>query len=222
MTYGISIPLNYLEPLGYPAGTAYFIELEACGKNLAEEELQFVLTSFGPEFVCEDLAATLPEERVIILSLWAVTPIGERVRVTTRRDSTFVNSTYPDITMTPDIFLNDLRWGHGTAQARNLTVLVSGNHGYEAKGEQLRVGLFRDMVLVQWYGEGEPSIKEGIGFAHPELTVEPGFIYCEAVVATDEYGREIIVPGVFIMYNTDQEKWEDAGAVPWEPEDWSY
>ena len=222
ITYEIRVPLAYLEPLGYPADTVYFIELEAGGKSLAEEELQFVLTSSGPAFDCENLTVTMPEQSIIKLSLWAVTPIGERVRVASLSDGSFISATYPKVTMIPDIFLNDVRRGNGTAQARNLTVTVSGDYGYETKVEQVRVGLFQDMWLVQWYEEGEPAIPEGIGFARPELTVEPGSIYCEAVVAIDEYGREIIVPGVFIMYDTDKEKWVDVGKLPWALEDWSY
>lgn len=68
---------------------------------------------------------------------------------------------------------------------------------------RIQVGLFCDQKLVHWYDEldGQPDDYHGdfgdaVFFQRPApVTMEPGRIYCEAAVVTDEYGR------VFVDYD---------------------
>lgn len=72
-------------------------------------------------------------------------------------------------------------------------------YGNVPKLASLRVGLFRDQKLVQWFNEEEEqdgSTGKWRTFRLEEETVqmEIGHSYCVAAVVEDEYGREWVVP----------------------------
>ncbi len=92
----------------------------------------------------------------------------------------------------------------------------------------IRCGLFRDNALVTWY-EPANSGNGGIpAFSRPELTLERGHVYCEALVVTDEYGREMVYPDYYsIAWDETAQKWDiyapaNIISVDNDPAHWSY
>ena len=83
----------------------------------------------------------------------------------------------------------------------------------------LRVGLFRDNKLVFWYEEG--SVEWTIdGVLTPvrvwyrpwKVTLEPGHEYTEAILYTDEYGRQRMYPDGVLVYDEADGTWGGPGA----------
>lgn len=79
---------------------------------------------------------------------------------------------------------------------------------------QLQVGLFRDRKLLLWYEGGMETenwngtpAERYIWRRPQDVTLEPGHEYCEAIVYTDEYGRQRIYPGDGLAYDELEESW---------------
>ena len=95
----------------------------------------------------------------------------------------------------------------------------------------LRVGLFRDNKLVFWYEEG--SVEWTIdGVLTPvrvwyrpwKVTLEPGHEYTEAILYTDEYGRQRMYPDGVLVYDEADGTWGGPGAYTIEndPAAWEF
>lgn len=103
-------------------------------------------------------------------------------------------------------------------------------YGNVPKLASLRVGLFRDQKLVQWFNEEEEqdgSTGKWRTFRLEEETVqmEIGHSYCIAAMVEDEYGREWVVPdqhGGF--YATEDSVGDPAPFLELsrDPADWEY
>ncbi len=99
----------------------------------------------------------------------------------------------------------------------------------------IRCGLFRDNELVMWYESGTVPVNSEDGgtpsqepcFRRPQMTLERGHIYCEALVVTDEYGRERVYPDFPIAWDDAAQKWDiyapdNMISVDNDPAHWSY
>lgn len=93
---------------------------------------------------------------------------------------------------------------------------------------EIRMGLFADNELVAWYTEmnGKPDNWHGdfgnaIFFARPDIEFDRSKTYCEVVVITDEYGREIVYPSAPVYYEEDWIHPEYIGNTN-DPSEWKY
>ena len=84
----------------------------------------------------------------------------------------------------------------------------------------LQVGLFRDRKLLFWYEGGREDVRvnnaltERYVWRRPQdVTLEPGHEYCEAIVYTDEYGRQQIYAREGLSYSEQSGSWEPSGPV---------
>ena len=95
----------------------------------------------------------------------------------------------------------------------------------------LRVGLFRDKKLLMWYGEetveriinGVPT-QVRTWFRPQEIALEPGHEYVEAILYTDEYGRQRVYPDTPLTYDEQSGQWGSAssGVIQQDPSDWEF
>jgi len=102
---------------------------------------------------------------------------------------------------------------------------------WQAEAVEVRVGLFKDQKLVQWYREEMHEViyngekTEHIWYFWEETVLEPGSVYCEAAVITDEYGRTMVWPDTPIRYSETM-GWHHGGGVwdsgPVSPEGWEF
>ena len=96
----------------------------------------------------------------------------------------------------------------------------------------LRVGLFRDWKLVQWFTEEEHDGNRHTFLPEQEtFLLETGHSYCIAAVAEDEFGREWVVADEHGGWDIDKhwpESYMDAQYIPpyldasKDPADWEY
>lgn len=117
----------------------------------------------------------------------------------------------------PEVYLMDDLWGTrngGKVDDPYFWVSVEENvKGERAGVKELRAGLFRDRKLVAWYErlEEKPDSFHGdwpesnVYFQRPEgLVLEPGHIYCEAVLVTDKYGRQWMAFDIAVSYDPEE------------------
>lgn len=85
-------------------------------------------------------------------------------------------------------------------------------------GMDLRVGLFRDRELVQWYEKR--TVERNVNGELTQMTLwartqavtlEPGHEYTEAILYTDEYGRQRIYPDAPLVYDEADGSWGGPG-----------
>lgn len=79
---------------------------------------------------------------------------------------------------------------------------------------ELRVGLFRDMELVLWYEElpyeyrlNDEFVTRPAWFRLEDVPLERGRQYTEAIVLTDQYGRQRVYPFHSIFYDESLGEW---------------
>lgn len=79
-----------------------------------------------------------------------------------------------------------------------------------AEASEFRMGLFADNELVVWYTkmDGKPNNWRGdfsdmVFFERPDVEFDTSKTYCEVVVITDKYGREIVWSGVPVYYDAE-------------------
>lgn len=94
---------------------------------------------------------------------------------------------------------------------------------------QLQVGLFRDRKLLLWYEGGMGTVNwngtpaERYIWRRPkDVTLEPGHEYCEAIVYTDEYGRQRIYPGEGLAYDEADGHWTPSTPYRDGLDDWEF
>ena len=101
----------------------------------------------------------------------------------------------------------------------------------QISAENIRVGLFRDRELVLWYTPREQiytSDGAPVGRWEWELpeavTLEPGHIYCEAAVYTDEYGRRMVYQNAPLEYDEGAGEWDSRSSYTpqSDPADWEF
>lgn len=105
----------------------------------------------------------------------------------------------------------------------------SANDPWGAEAVEIRVGLFKDQKLVQWYREemqeviynGEMTMRPW--YFWDEVVLEEGSTYCEAAIVTDEYGRVVVYAGNWLHFVNGS--WTGAGSWdsgPCSAEDWDF
>lgn len=104
-------------------------------------------------------------------------------------------------------------------------------HQWRARAVEVKVGLFKEQKLVQWYREEMHEViyngerTERPWYFWDEVVLEPGFVYCEAAVITDEYGRTMVWTDTPIQYS-ETSGWHHGGGVwdsgPVSPEGWEF
>lgn len=111
----------------------------------------------------------------------------------------------------PEIDLdNTLWWSRNQAVDENSFLRIDPEE--LAKIQSLRFGLFRDQKLVAWYEQldGQPDNYGGdwentLFFRLNEsVTMEPGYIYQQATVVVDQYGRERVYPSLPVEYDAGE------------------
>lgn len=82
----------------------------------------------------------------------------------------------------------------------------------------LQVGLFRDRELIQWYEKR--TVERNVNgeltqvtlWARTQaVTLEPGHEYTEAILYTDQYGRQYIYPDAPLVYHEADGSWGGPG-----------
>ena len=113
-----------------------------------------------------------------------------------------------------------------TVPAKTVQVRELNLSDLTAEITQIRVGLFRDRELVMWYEKSE-NADSITSWDRPEMTLERGHIYCEAVVVTDEYGRERVFAGAYLGFRSGADQWyfvDNSDDVDYsqDPQNWIY
>ena len=95
----------------------------------------------------------------------------------------------------------------------------------------LQVGLFRDRELIQWYEKrtvertvnGQPT-QVTLWSRTQAVTLEPGHEYTEAILYTDQYGRQYIYPDAPIVYDEADGTWGGPGVYTLDndPANWDF
>ena len=90
---------------------------------------------------------------------------------------------------------------------------------YDPDRSQFQVGLFRDNELVLWYEERPYTyLLNGVSTTEPawyrprDVALEPGHEYAEALVYTDQYGRQMVYPDGPIVYDEGSGEWDYPGS----------
>ena len=113
------------------------------------------------------------------------------------------SSSFPDITVDGGMYQaskteGDVGW---TTSFQSVTVYC---YDWQGNPPSLRVGLFRDQKLVQWFPEKERdryNYRYTFQSEQETFLLETGHTYCVAAVATDEFGREWVVPDQYGVIN---------------------
>lgn len=96
---------------------------------------------------------------------------------------------------------------------------------------QVRVGLFRDQKLVLWYEKRDREIivkgktETETGWYRPrDVELDPGGVYSEALLYTDEYGRQRVCYAEAIAYDENEQRWETPRMYEYSGEaaDWTF
>lgn len=116
-----------------------------------------------------------------------------------------------------------------TVTMQTVDVYCFDAYGNAPKLTSLRVGLFRDQKLVQWFSEEEEqdgSTGKWRTFRLEEETVqmEIGHIYCIAAVVADEFGREWVAPDQHGYYDVTEDSLRSPPFLEFsrDPADWDY
>ena len=106
---------------------------------------------------------------------------------------------------------------------------VTSNEPWGAEAVEIKVGLFKDQKLVQWYREEMHEViyngerTERPWYFWDEVVLEEDSTYCEVAVVTDEYGRVVLFTGTPIYFNGERwtmlDNWERG---PHSPEGWEF
>ena len=100
---------------------------------------------------------------------------------------------------------------------------------WRARAVDIKVGLFKDQKLVQWYREEMQEViyngerTERLWYFWDEVVLEEGSVYCEAAIVTDEYGRVSVYPGNYLQFRGDS--WSGSGSWdsgPLSPDGWEF
>ena len=95
----------------------------------------------------------------------------------------------------------------------------------------LKVGLFRDRKLIQWYEKRTEErnvngeLTQVTLWARTQaVTLEPGHEYTEAILYTDQYGRQRIYPDTPLVYHEEDGTWGGPGryTVDQDPSRWDF
>lgn len=96
---------------------------------------------------------------------------------------------------------------------------------------QIQVGLFRDQTLVLWYEKrmeelnvnGVPTTEPG-WYRPRDVELDPDSIYSEALLYTDEYGRQRVCYAEAIAYDENEQRWDTPRGYEYSSEaaDWTF
>jgi hypothetical protein len=123
-----------------------------------------------------------------------------------------------------EILLTD----NGQLWQQEAQVMVTDDNGYSALNtlQDLRLGLFRDQKLLEWYQPlAEQESDDMVDFALPEnVDLEEGVIYCVAAILTDQYGRTWVdYNSTAVTYNKESCRTEFADTnYSTDPAEWQF
>lgn len=160
------------------------------------------------------------------------------------RQETQVLQTYDwlESSSRPEVYLYNGLWGYsddGQLDAGDVAwISIDLNTLYyesklgEVEIQDVKVGLFKDQKLVMWYdalAEKPDSFRgdwpeNNRYFERPAaVTMEPGELYCEAALVTDEYGRQWMVCDGPVYYDAEEGfiHSADSTEVSRDPADWT-
>lgn len=115
--------------------------------------------------------------------------------------------------------------GAWTVTMQRVEVLCSDAYGNPPKLASLRVGLFQDQKLMEWFTE--ESRNDDIGWRafrleQETVEMEVGHTYCIAAVVADEFGREWVVPEYYGKTATEASLENSSTEYSRDPADWEY
>jgi hypothetical protein len=123
-----------------------------------------------------------------------------------------------------EILLTD----NGQLWQQEAQVMVTDDNGYSSLDtlQDLRLGLFRDQKLLEWYEPlAEQESDDMVDFALPEnVDLEEGCTYCVAAILTDQYGRTWVdYNSMAVTYNKESRRTEFADTnYSTDPADWQF
>ncbi len=213
----------YAMPKTYEAGMTAVFVAESGGETVEVPAEPGADHAFSAQITC-------PLTDDITLSVALLTADGRRQTQLLEQYTYLLGETFPTAWIEFGLWVHRLEDDTVPADAVRYDIDVSGDSADAevARVERVRMGLFRDRELVMWY---EPSTREIIlngkpaeeeVFLRPEVTLDRGHVYCEAIVLTDEYGRERVYQDVWIEYRNGE--WTNADGGEWksDPADWVY
>lgn len=223
-----------------PANTVTF-DVRAVPKTFEEDMTAiFVLESDGERFETPvepnadhtfTALPTCPLSDNIRLSVVFLTPDGRRQTQLLDQYSGLYSNTFPFVSITFALCPFEIK--KDTAPAKDIRHDAWWWDDTSAlEMTELRMGLFKDQELVMWYEPVEVTVFNANGSAQstelryrrPETTLERGHIYCEAIVITDEYGRERVYADTPLEYNENRGEWQWVNGFSYDhsPEGWTY
>ena len=211
-------------PKTYEEGMTAIFVLESAGARSETPVEPGADHAFSGEIAC-------PLTDDIRLSVVFVSADGTRQTQLLEQYPYLYSSSFPDARIVGASLWVDMQGGD-TLPADDICCSVSEK---VCAVTDIRCGLFRDKELVAWY-EAEPlSLPDGAPkpldgdsyFSRPRLTLERGHVYCEALVVTDEYGREQVYPAIPIAWNETARRWDIYApggviTVDYDQTHWSY
>ena len=147
---------------------------------------------------------------------------------------------FPDLTLDGSLWFdmvhrkeNILPASDRAVRVQNFAVVRGDHWSWEPEPPaQVQVGLFRDQKLVLWYEKRMTEINvNGVPTAEPgwyrprDVELDPGSVYSEALLYTDEYGRQRVCDSEAIAYDAGEQRWSSPhGGYEYssDPADWEF
>lgn len=213
----------YALPKTYEAGMTAVFVAESGGETVEVPAEPGADHAFSAQITC-------PLTDDITLSVALLTADGRRQTQLLEQYTYLLGETFPTAWIYTGLWGYSLEDDTAPADAVRYHINDSGDSAGAkvARVAQVRMGLFRDRKLVMWY---EPSTQEIIlngelteedVFLRPQVTLDRGHAYCEALVLTDEYGREWVCQDIEVVYENGAWTGADGGELKRDPADWEY
>ena len=170
-------------------------------------------------------AVTCPLTDDIRLSVVFVSADGTRQTQLLEQYSMLYSGSFPNANIEGGLLWQDIFVGDTLSADDHISCSISTR---DCAVADIRCGLFRDNALATWYepANGGASAQLPV-FRRPQVTLERGHVYCEALVVTDEYGRERVYPNISIAWNETRRQWDifapgNVISLDNDPAHWSY
>ena len=206
-------------PKTYEEGMTALFVLESTGERCEAPVEPGADHAFAGEVTC-------PLTDDIRLSVVFVSADGTRQTQLLEQYSMLYSGSFPDANIEGGPLAWDILKGDTLRADDHISYSISTR---DCALADIRCGLFRDNKLVMWYEPANSGAPAQVSVFHrPQLTLERGYVYCEALVVTDEYGRERVYPNVpSIAWDDTMQKWDVYApggviSVDNDPASWSY
>ncbi len=212
-------------PKTYEEGMTAIFVLESAGARSETPAEPGADHAFSGEVTC-------PLTDDIRLSVVFVSADGTRQTQLLEQYSMLYSGSFPSANLAEGLLYYDILKGDTLRADDHISYSIS---THDCAVADIRCGLFRDNQLVTWYEAGSLSYPDGAPdpldgatyFSRPQMTLEQGHIYCEALVITDEYGREVVYPSIPIAWDETRRQWnvfapDNVIHVDNDPAHWGY